>query len=277
MHQHEPRRPVQRRDQPHHEEKTALRGFEDLHWKPNKVVHDEQQPQHLARLDEVSLSCGRQAVDASLSSKGYIQIQKLIYIYHEPYLHIGLAWGCGSRVKMSSTLLVRFPKKWIHPHQSSHTSVNIDPNLSKSHILYASQPEMGLDVWYPLWRHYSSSFFVCAIHLRPSAPRMRFAWVSLDWRPVGWRNAKIPSQVLGYPPATSFFRVEGRWKAKIHRCLDHLDGFRMDFWMENGSDDSDGVLCIHILGGVIAVIITIIMIMIDIYIYTLHYITLHYI
>jgi hypothetical protein len=84
--------------------------------------------------------------------------------------------------------------------------------------------------------------------------------------------------VLGYPPATSFFRVEGRWKAKIHRCLDHLDGFRMDFWMENGSDDSDGVLCIHILGGVIAVIITIIMIMIDIYIYiTLHYITLHYI
>ena len=81
MHQHEPRRPVQRRDQPHHEEKTALRGFEDLHWKPNEVVHDEQQPQHLARLDEVSFSCGRQAVDASLSWKGYIQIQKLIYIY----------------------------------------------------------------------------------------------------------------------------------------------------------------------------------------------------
>ena len=53
----------------------------------------------------------------------------------------------------------------------------------------------------------------------------------------------------------------GRWKAKIHCCLDDLDGFRMVFWMENGSDDSDGVLCIHIWGGVIAVIIiTIIMI-----------------
>ena len=81
--------------------------------------------------------------------------------------------------------------------------------------------------------------------------------------------------MLGYPPATSFFRVEGRWKAKIHRCLDDLDGFRMDFWMENGSDDSDGVLCIHFLGGVIAVIIiTIIMIIRYKYIY-IHYITLH--
>jgi hypothetical protein len=134
MHQHEPRRPVQRRDQPHHEEKTALRGFEDLHWKPNKVVHDEQQPQHLARLDEVSLSCGRQAVDASLSSKGYIQIQKLIYIYIMNPIYILVSpeaadpgWKCRLRFWFAS---LRNEYIHINHHTPVSTLTQIYQNLT---------------------------------------------------------------------------------------------------------------------------------------------------
>ena len=64
------KRPVERRDQTHHEEEIRFGGLKHLHRQPDHVIHDEEQPEELAKLELVG-HIGKEKGKKGRSKKGH--------------------------------------------------------------------------------------------------------------------------------------------------------------------------------------------------------------